>query len=60
MINAPCKDCQERHINCHSSCQKYADFKKEQAITNSAKHQDTMLRAHDIYRAERFKKRSKK
>ena len=23
---APCKDCTERHVGCHSECEKYARF----------------------------------
>lgn len=26
MNNAPCKDCTERHIRCHSECEKYIAF----------------------------------
>lgn len=25
---APCKDCTERHVGCHSTCQDYKDFVK--------------------------------
>lgn len=25
---APCKDCTERHVGCHSTCQGYKDFVK--------------------------------
>ena len=25
---APCKDCENRHMSCHSSCQLYLDYKK--------------------------------
>lgn len=25
---APCKDCENRHMGCHSSCQLYLDYKK--------------------------------
>lgn len=28
MITAPCKDCPDRAIGCHSICPKYAEFKK--------------------------------
>ena len=26
-INCPCKDCEEREINCHQDCKKYKQFK---------------------------------
>ena len=25
----PCKDCPDRQIGCHSTCEKYIEFKKE-------------------------------
>ena len=24
----PCKDCEDRHTTCHSTCEKYAEYKK--------------------------------
>lgn len=29
MKSAPCKDCIDRHINCHSSCEKYKNWQIE-------------------------------
>ncbi|MBO5389409.1 MAG: hypothetical protein J6A59_15000 [Lachnospiraceae bacterium] len=29
MAVAPCKDCGDREVGCHSTCKKYIDFKKE-------------------------------
>ena len=26
---APCKDCEERCLGCHATCEKYAAFKKD-------------------------------
>ncbi len=26
---APCKDCEERVLGCHASCERYLSFKKE-------------------------------
>ena len=28
MISAPCKDCAERHVLCHSTCDAYISYKK--------------------------------
>ena len=25
---APCKDCPDRHLHCHSECEKYAEYKE--------------------------------
>lgn len=29
MIITPCKDCMERYIGCHSSCDRYIGWRKE-------------------------------
>lgn len=29
MPKAPCKDCPDRQVGCHSTCEKYIEFKKE-------------------------------
>ena len=26
ILNAPCKDCKDRHVGCHSECEKYKEF----------------------------------
>ena len=28
-IKVPCKDCKDRQIGCHSKCEKYLEFKKQ-------------------------------
>lgn len=33
---APCKDCPDRHPNCHSKCAKYKDFRHELDIKAEA------------------------
>ena len=32
---APCKGCPDRHLNCHSVCKPYLDYRKEQDDTNA-------------------------
>lgn len=27
MVTAPCKDCKDRFVGCHSSCDKYKEFR---------------------------------
>lgn len=29
MIVAPCKDCPDKHMKCHSECEKYKEFQVE-------------------------------
>lgn len=33
-IEAPCKDCMERHEGCHGSCVKYMDWKQHLEVVN--------------------------
>lgn len=33
MINAPCKDCENRHVGCHSTCEAYIEAKRQHNIT---------------------------
>ena len=28
-IQAPCKDCQDRHVNCHSTCERYKEYRSK-------------------------------
>lgn len=42
---SPCKDCEDRVLYCHSTCEKYAEFKKERkAICEAMKKSE-----HDKY-----------
>lgn len=43
---APCKDCQDRHQFCHSTCQKYSDWRnklneeRESKLAHNMKYYD--------------------
>ena len=45
MIQSPCKDCPNRHLKCHSECQKYQDYRKnleaEKSLIKLEKEIDT-------------------
>ena len=32
MLKSPCKDCELRHVGCHSSCEKYKAFDEQMSI----------------------------
>lgn len=34
MNKAPCKDCPDRRVGCHSTCEKYLAFRKERDELN--------------------------
>jgi hypothetical protein len=33
-MRPPCKDCPDRHIGCHSKCEKYLAFRRERDAYN--------------------------
>ena len=62
MKHAPCKDCPDRTVTCHSVCQKYEDWKIERAAMldwqreqNHVEISDYALRQH--WRNKRLKNR---
>lgn len=66
MNNAPCKDCPDRLVGCHSTCEKYITFAKEKRqqneIIKKAKHEESLFYSpHNRYkrnkmRAEKYNK----
>lgn len=38
MLVVPCMGCVERHINCHSVCDRYNDYKEIKEVENKAIH----------------------
>lgn len=36
MVVVPCMNCSDRHINCHSTCEKYNDYKEDKEVENKA------------------------
>lgn len=36
MNKAPCKDCPNRQVGCHSTCEKYLTFRKERNELNES------------------------
>ena len=47
MIKSPCKNCEDRHLGCHSECGKYIMFKMkynyEAAVIKKKKHEECLL-----------------
>lgn len=45
-MKAPCKDCPDRQVGCHSTCEKYITFAKEKRQQNEtikkAKHEENL------------------
>lgn len=40
-MNAPCKNCSERHTLCHSHCEKYLKFRAELDKANEVRRKYT-------------------
>lgn len=40
MIKPPCKGCEERHLKCHSSCERYLAYRKELERVREAKNKE--------------------
>lgn len=34
-VSSPCKDCSDRHFNCHSTCPTYGNWKAEENRKNA-------------------------
>ena len=57
MITAPCKDCADRHVGCHSSCEKYQAFHRENEARLEAQRMARVLDYDDAFikRMQNFK-----
>ena len=63
MITAPCKDCTDRILGCHSLCNKYKEFKERVDSTNTMiRDSKKIYKMHSDYVLEQKEKyrRSKK
>ena len=58
MIDNPCKDCPDRHVNCHATCSKYTEWRKEfdAAKRNIMKQVDSDRQIIDFVRSKKYKK----
>ena len=53
-MNAPCKNCPDREIGCHSKCNKYSEFrKKRDEELDRKRKEDFELHQTDCSRAAR-------
>ena len=54
-----CKDCTERHLKCHASCQKYLDAKAKHAEEMELKAKDVASQLYQ-YKVESIRKYRKR
>jgi hypothetical protein len=62
-LKTPCMDCTERHVGCHSGCDRYKEYKENyeqirKEIRKEAEKQ-TRLDDYEILRIKRIKERKK-
>lgn len=50
MAKVPCKDCSERSAECHSTCDKYREFQKQ---NEELKEKRRLQREADVYGEQR-------
>lgn len=49
-MDAPCKDCPDRMINCHATCEKYKAYDKERQEIRKQKERDAISYLGNPYR----------
>lgn len=59
-MKAPCKDCNERCLNCHSSCEEYFQYRYEIMKASVAEYNDSNHKAYVSEACRRMKKRRNK
>lgn len=61
MTKAPCKDCPQRKVGCHSACEKYQGWLKihdqELEVIQKAKEENGMFAEHIIRSVRRVERR---
>lgn len=53
-MNAPCKDCKDRAVGCHGSCEQYKAFRAERDRMLEEKQRDAFKRSLRKKRRKRF------
>lgn len=59
-MKAPCKDCSERCLNCHSACEEYLQYRCEIMKASVTEHNVSSHKAYVSEACRRMKKRRKK
>lgn len=61
-MKAPCKDCENREVGCHSKCEEYIEWKTEEGALNKKIARERLadwqanMRTHEAIRRMRKKK----
>ena len=57
-ISAPCKDCPDRHMACHSSCQKYISYREQMEGVSRNKSKLNLIEDDFRYRFSRMRNKN--
>ena len=57
MKSAPCMNCPDRVVGCHSKCEKYAEFKEHCNKIGEIKHQFSLEYQHRIEQVQKTKRK---
>lgn len=60
MNKAPCKDCPDRQVGCHSTCEKYLAFRKERNELNEKTYKQKEVEYADYTRYMRASREKQK
>ena len=55
-VYAPCKDCPDRHIKCHASCERYVEYKKKNNEQREKDYKERLVTM-QLYEMEQERKR---
>lgn len=55
-MNAPCKNCPDRHVTCHDACGKYQAYKNHRQMVSDARQRFNFI---DNYFSDAVKKAEK-
>ena len=55
-VNPPCKDCPDRHIKCHASCERYLEYKKKNNEERQKDYKERLVTM-QLYEMEQERKR---
>lgn len=58
-MSAPCKDCEERHHNCHAHCEEYKAYNAENTKRCAENRRINNLKEYQRDRYARYQKKTK-
>lgn len=59
-MNAPCKDCKDRHAGCHSECERYQAYAAEREAINAKKREAANADGYLFAKIKKLNKTKKK